>query len=153
MIKKRKTLIKIIIIIFSVILIGVLVYLEFHLFFLTGLSRSYMSNKFNIEITKDMELTKYKKEVVFKDGPRYELHIENIGNDHLGFMEKYCKGDIWSYSKNGEHFNDGKHKYNDSYKGTFGCDEYVIYERKGNPAEAYFFKDGDTYDMILYTWY
>ena len=89
MIKKRKTIIKIITVIIAVILIWVLVYLEFHRFFITGLSRSYMSNKFNIEITKDMELKKYKKEVVFKDGSVYELHIDNIGNDHLGFMEKY----------------------------------------------------------------
>ena len=153
MTKKRKIIINIIVIMLAVILIAVLGYLEFHRFFITGLSRGYMSKKFNIEITKDMDLKEFKKETHFKDGATYELHIDNIGNDYLGFMEKYCYGDIWSYSKDGGHFNDGKHKYNDAYKGTFGCDEYVIYERNGEASEAYFFKDGDTYDMILYTWY
>lgn len=153
MTKKRKILINIILIMLVVILISVLVYLEFHRFFITGLSRDYMSKKFNIEITKDMDIREYKKENHFKDGPSNELYIDNIGNDYLGFMEKYCYGDIWSYSKDGEHFNDGKHKYNDAYKGTFGCDEYVVYERKGFEACAFFFKNGDTYDMILYAWY
>lgn len=151
--KKRKIIINIILIMPVVILIAVLVYLEFHRFFITGLSRDYMSKKFNIEITKDMDLREYKKETIFKDGVSYNLYIDNIGNDYLGFMKKYCNGDIWTYSKDGEYFNDGKHKYGDSYKGTLGCDEYVVYERKGKSACAFFFKNGDTYDMILEAWY
>lgn len=146
---KRRKIFVIILIIISVIIAAVLFYLEFHYFFITGLSRRYVSDKFNIEITKDIDVSKYKETVHFKDGPLYELYVNNIGNDYLKFMQEYCQGDIWSYSENGEDFNDGEHKYNSYYKGLYGCDEYVVYERNDSDAAALFFKNGETYDMIL----
>lgn len=73
-----------------------IIYLEFHFFFFTNLSQSKMEKMYDITITKDIKLKRYKKVLMFRKGYRHHLYIDGIENIDE-FLFDNCKERKKSY--------------------------------------------------------